>query len=221
MSNIEVIAFIASIASLVLAIVAIWLSFHHKKESDSVNEKTKELLLDVHSDAKTISAVAMPELKKYGEAMRKFVFKEQSSFDSESLADSINKINKEIKEIKKSNGLSDDVLNKLSHIEKTLKQKATENEKQENGTYLSIDGSYVGHQLISTPIHQFETIQDLLDMIWISMLSESVPAYTYGKTWYIFDKTQSEKLSTKGKGDERSLREIGVTPESFLVVRFT
>ncbi|MFZ3431494.1 hypothetical protein [Vibrio harveyi] len=220
MTNIELISFVASLASLILAIVAILLSFHQKKETDAVNEKTKTLLLEVHSDAKTISAVAMPELKKYGEAMRKFVFKEQSSSESESLREAIRHMREEIAQIKNFNGLTKEMEEKLDDLTSTISDEIEPNVSSSIG-YVTIDGSEVGLYQIAAPIHQFETVQDLLDMIWISMLSDSVPSYSYGKTWYIYDRTQSKKLMTKGSGDNRSLNELGVTDSSILEIHFT
>jgi hypothetical protein len=62
------ITLISSIASLILAVVAIWLSLHHKKEADNLHKETRSLLTDIKSDAKSIASYAAPELMKYGDA---------------------------------------------------------------------------------------------------------------------------------------------------------
>jgi len=64
------ISLVASIASLVLAVVAIWLSVSFKRDADRVNSKTTELLTEIRSDAKSISEGVMDELHAYGSAMR-------------------------------------------------------------------------------------------------------------------------------------------------------
>ena len=64
------VALIATIAALVLAIVAIWLSVSFKRDADKVNKSTIELLIEIRSDAKAISQGVMDELHAYGSAMR-------------------------------------------------------------------------------------------------------------------------------------------------------
>jgi len=67
------ITLISSIAALILAVIAIWLSLHHKKETDNVHKETRNLLTDIKSDAKSIASYATPELMKYGDAMREYI----------------------------------------------------------------------------------------------------------------------------------------------------
>ena len=66
----DAISLIASIASLILAVVAIALTVTFKKDSDRVNRETSEILVDIKSESKAISQGVMSELKAYGEAMR-------------------------------------------------------------------------------------------------------------------------------------------------------
>jgi uncharacterized phage-associated protein len=73
LTTFEVISFAVSITSLTLGIVAIYISFHQKKEADKINEKTVNLLVEIRTDAKTVSQVAMPELQKYGDMSRKMI----------------------------------------------------------------------------------------------------------------------------------------------------
>lgn len=72
-STFNLISFIASLASLILAVVAIWITLHFKTESDRVNRETRELLIDIKTDAKVVSQVAMPELRAYGELSRQVI----------------------------------------------------------------------------------------------------------------------------------------------------
>ena len=74
MNTVEWISIAASIASLVLAGLAIWLALYHKKETDRTSDKVRELLLEVKSDAKVVTTFALPELKKYSDAMVDHVF---------------------------------------------------------------------------------------------------------------------------------------------------
>jgi hypothetical protein len=69
----SLISFLVSLLSLVLGGFAIWLSLFFKREADRVNEKTLEMLIDIRTDAKAISAFAVPELTKYGEASRQII----------------------------------------------------------------------------------------------------------------------------------------------------
>ncbi len=74
MTVFDAIAFIASLSSLILSVVTIFIAFHFKRESDQVNRETRNLLIDIKTDAKAISQVVMPELRAYGEAARGFMF---------------------------------------------------------------------------------------------------------------------------------------------------
>jgi hypothetical protein len=73
----EILAVLTGVASIVLAVVAIWLALHHKQETDRTNEAVRDLLTEVRSDAKTIAGVVLPELQKYGEAARRSIFFEK------------------------------------------------------------------------------------------------------------------------------------------------
>jgi hypothetical protein len=78
---IDLFYFIATIASLVLAIVAIWLSYLFKRDADQVNQNTRDLLLDIRSDAKIIGQVVSGELREYGKAMRAAVINQNTLQD--------------------------------------------------------------------------------------------------------------------------------------------
>lgn len=61
---------IATIASLVLSVLAIWLALAFKRDADKVNRDTIGLLVDIRTDAKKISEGVMDELRAYGNSMR-------------------------------------------------------------------------------------------------------------------------------------------------------
>jgi len=61
---------LATMASLVLSVVAIWLSLRFKSEADRVNKDTTNLLIEIRTDAKSITEGVMSELRAYGDAMR-------------------------------------------------------------------------------------------------------------------------------------------------------
>jgi hypothetical protein len=66
----DAISFIASLASLVLSILAIWLTLRFKSDADKVNQDTTRLLTEIRSDAKAITEGVMSELRAYGATMR-------------------------------------------------------------------------------------------------------------------------------------------------------
>lgn len=72
-SVIDLLGLVTNLASLILSIVAIWLALYFKKESDRVNASTMSLLVDIKTDAKTVSQVAMPELQAYGQLSRQVI----------------------------------------------------------------------------------------------------------------------------------------------------
>lgn len=120
------ISMIASVASIVLAILAIWLALYGKSEADKTNKKTQDLLIDIRSDAKTISQVAMPELKAYGDSVRRYIFDSDGmkpvlneSEIEESVNSSMNEIRNELKELKGLNDLSN-LTNRLNSIENQI-----------------------------------------------------------------------------------------------------
>ena len=66
----DAISLLASIFSLVLAILAIWLSMVFKRDTDKTNIKTLELLVELRAEAKSIAENLSKELHEYGTAMR-------------------------------------------------------------------------------------------------------------------------------------------------------
>jgi hypothetical protein len=72
-------SFLASIASLILAVLAIWLSIVFKRDSDKVNRETSELLVKIKTESESISKVVLNELKAYGDSMRGTIANNSSS----------------------------------------------------------------------------------------------------------------------------------------------
>ena len=68
---IEIISIITAIISICLGVFAIWLTLHLKKEADSLNEKTNNLLMEIKSDAKSITNGVFNEMKEWGNFGRK------------------------------------------------------------------------------------------------------------------------------------------------------
>jgi hypothetical protein len=115
---------IASIASLVLAIVAIWIALHFKRESDALNKETTNLLIEIRTDAKTVSQVALPELRAYGESMRKLVIEKHYPGQprapvEENLVTALEKIESEIVSLRKATDISE-IKRKLDDVSKDL-----------------------------------------------------------------------------------------------------
>ena len=126
----SMISLIASAASVVLAVLAIWIALYGKSEADKTNQKTQDLLVEIRSDAKTISQVAMPELKAYGDSVRRFIFEDDGTKSTlnqsqieESVNFSMNKIRDELRELKKSNDLSN-FKSRLDSLEEQIDKSA-------------------------------------------------------------------------------------------------
>jgi len=80
----DAITFIAAIASLILALIAIWLTLSFKRDADKTNKQTSELLTEIKSESKYISQGVMSELKAYGDSMRG-AFKKNTSSEISSI----------------------------------------------------------------------------------------------------------------------------------------
>lgn len=85
----DALSFIAAIASLILAFIAIWLSLSFKrdtdkvnKDTDKVNKQTSKLLVEIKSESMNMSQGIMSELKAYGHTMRNVFGQNVSTDDS-------------------------------------------------------------------------------------------------------------------------------------------
>lgn len=75
----EIISLGSNLFSLILAIVAIWITFYFKEESDRINSKTLDLLSEVKTEAKSMASVVLPELEKYGSTSREILKSSQTN----------------------------------------------------------------------------------------------------------------------------------------------
>jgi hypothetical protein len=66
----EFISIVVGIMSFLLAIISIWITFHFKKQTDDVNRDTKNLLVEVKSESKSITNGVLKELKQWGDTGR-------------------------------------------------------------------------------------------------------------------------------------------------------
>ncbi|WP_428023325.1 hypothetical protein [Arcobacter sp.] len=70
LSLVEIISLILAVFSIALGIFAIWITLYLKKESDKINHSTQDLLIEIKTDAKAISAGVMREMEEWGKAGR-------------------------------------------------------------------------------------------------------------------------------------------------------
>ena len=66
----EIMSLVLGILSIALGVFAIWLTMHLKKESESLNKETKELLVEIKVDAKSITRGVFSEVEKWGDVGR-------------------------------------------------------------------------------------------------------------------------------------------------------
>ncbi|GEM_PF-5790580 len=66
----EIISLIIGVASIALGLFAIWLALHIKKESEALNKETKDLLVEIKTDAKSITRGVLSEMEKWGDLGR-------------------------------------------------------------------------------------------------------------------------------------------------------
>jgi len=66
----EVISLVLGVVSIVLGVFAIWLTLHLKKESETLNNETKELLVEIKVDAKSVTRGVLSEMEKWGDLGR-------------------------------------------------------------------------------------------------------------------------------------------------------
>ena len=62
----EVISLSTAIISICLGIFAIWLTLHLKNEADSMNKETKNMLMEIKIDARTVTSGVIGEMEKWG-----------------------------------------------------------------------------------------------------------------------------------------------------------
>ncbi|NQY20034.1 MAG: hypothetical protein HRT40_01800 [Campylobacteraceae bacterium] len=69
----EVISLSTAIISICLGIFAIWLTLHLKNEADSMNKETKNMLMEIKIDARTVTSGVIGEMEKWGNLGREIL----------------------------------------------------------------------------------------------------------------------------------------------------
>lgn len=196
----SIISFIASISSLVLAVVAIWITFHMKSETDRVNEKTSEVLIEIKTDAKAISQVAMPELKAYGDSMRRYILNGG--------------------DVKESIDSKNDILRKLENLDEKIKSLSTESDI----TKLKSELVKVSNEIKSSEVNVAKSLSKVKNIFgvrinstsgasveatepkdeWsellrlaISLTGNDIALDNYGKKWVLVNKENRKTIPIK------------------------
>jgi hypothetical protein len=187
-----VISLAASLASVTLALVAIWIALHGKGEADKTNQKTQDLLTEIRSDAKSIAQYAIPELRAYGDSVRKFVFKKEElgsesvlSRVEEVLAENMKRIDEELDSIRKENDIFT-IRKKLDQLESQLKS-------SQESVRKSVRESRVTVHFEDMPRWSFSPSQ------WPGFLAllerrEHRNLKDYGKSWALVDMGSGRRL---------------------------
>lgn len=220
-SILEMLSIFSSMASLILAIIAIWLALHQKKETDLVNKETQKLLLDVKTDAGIISQIAMPELKAYGDTMRSFFFK-FIDLNGNGSVNGVNGVNDILDEIVGSldNGV-DSVREKINQLRKTKKTKSQDVshnviEKLKTNDEFALDIRSLNKGVVSVPYLNYASFQDLLNAIYTGFLKGTVSVFSYGVEWELRELTTQQVLMKKTEQnlgrDKRKLADVGIVP---------
>lgn len=203
------ISLLASLASLILAIIAIWLALYHKKESDKTNSQTRDILTDIKTDAKIVSAVALPELKAYGDSMREFVLHTKKSESSKETTDSeylsnMNRIQKTLDDLKKESDIRkvrtglDSIGSKLQKSQNDLSKSKTKGISIKISDTVSVSTS-----------NSNETWNDLLKFVF--SMSKDINKENYLKYWKLIRSKDGHVVPEKFiKEDNFSFGDIGL-----------
>ncbi|MFC1547494.1 hypothetical protein ACFL5M_03090 [Candidatus Neomarinimicrobiota bacterium] len=204
-TTLAIAALFASVASLALAVVAIWISLYGKSELDKTNLKTQDLLTEIRSDAKSISQYAIPELRAYGDSVRHFVFEKgesnvssTTSMIEQTLSDNMRRIDKQIEAIRSETDLSK-ISNRLDELENQLQGSQDELRKsvQESFSGVTIrrwDGSWVTVPYLDDARFALTSI---IKDIGLSMSQ-------YGKEWMLRNRLTQENIPVEAL-DSKSL----------------
>ena len=195
----SVVFFTASIASLALAIVAIWISFYIKRQADRVNEKTTDLLVEIKSDAKAISQVAMPELKAYGDSMRRFVLNggelKEGNNPKGDILDKLEELDEKIKSLSKEDDISKlkselvKVSSEIKNSELSVAKSLSQPEELQRGIRVKVpSGASVE---TSSPK---DTWRELLNLS-IALSGKGISKDNYGKNWLLINTKTKQALA--------------------------
>lgn len=203
----------ASVASLTLAVLAIWIALYGKREADHTHQETRDLLTEVRSDAKSIAQVAMPELRAYGESVRRYVFKSSGSSDNASaaalehqLSTNLNGIRSELEELRAESD--------VTAIRKRLSELETEIEESSQDLRDSV--GYVPDVVsVSTPRSSYTVdLPEWPRFMRYFLREEALEKQSYGREWRLESIESGEILPTElvfGSGERlKELSESGI-----------
>lgn len=206
------ISLIASVASLALAVIAIWIALYGKREAERTNQKTQDLLTEIRSDAKSIAQYAIPELKAYGDSVRKFAFqKSETNTDSAPLLSKIenvleqnmNRISGELDSIRKETDVSA-IRRRLDGLETQLKssQESVRKSVEDSSRMIHIDRD-------GKPNWFF------IEQKWIGFLDylvheEGYKIDDYGKGWAFVDPITERRVPQKSIRLKLPFSELGI-----------
>jgi len=172
-----IISLLASISSLVLAIVAIWIALYGKSEADKTNRETQQLLSEIRSDAKSIAQHVMPELQKYGESFRKFVFSKDDERDRGPIATAefFNELTSKLTKLTTSG--QSQIKSQIDELLRTISEKKEDVISSAKGINVAVpNGSY-----------NFASDTSWEAVIEILMDEHNLKWSTYGQEWSMHD----------------------------------
>jgi hypothetical protein len=172
-SVMDLVGFVSSLVSLILAIFAIWLSKVQKEEADKINQETRNLLIDIKTDANTISSVAMPELKAYGDVMRKAV---------------IGNVNSPVKSIPEA-----------PNTDITIPPNETIETINQDRIIMDLTELGLGYKEIA--INKNHKFKYLVEMLFHELLSNKVESNSYGRDWLIINSDTNQKIGCESPTD--------------------
>lgn len=203
---------IASGASTILAGIAIWIALYGKAEADKTNQKTQEMLTEIRSDAKSIAQVAMPELKAYGDSVRRYIFKEEGAApDSgverieKSVNEAMDKIMNELREVKETPDLNT-AFARLKKVEAQIEQsrKTIEESVREGGGLIVIHSKGEQYAFRADRRAWHDVVNHLMRMLGFERKD-------YGITWEIANMNTHKTLSPEEVFDTNlSLEAVGI-----------
>jgi hypothetical protein len=206
----NVVSLVVGVASAVLAVIAIWLALHSKGEADRVNNLTRDLLTEIKSDAKTVAQVALPELRAYGDSMRRFVL-QGSPDDRRGSDEKFDKIERTLERVEQQlGGVKTDadpagVTRELNDALRQLKQSnAAINreviQKRFNGVGIILENSSV----VSTSSPK-ETLQDLLNFVFPrAVAGKKLLRENYGTDWTLISARTGNALPLSAVRDTKA-----------------
>ncbi|MGP9685999.1 hypothetical protein [Halomonas sp. AOP25-F1-15] len=199
----SIVSFIASISSLVLAVVAIWIAFYTKSETDRVNEKISEVLIEIKTDAKAISQVAMPELKAYGDSMRRYVLNGSENKDSTNsnndILEKLESLDEKIKSLGSENDITKlkselvKVSNDIKSSEINVAKSLSKDKLRKTSKGVRINSSSGASVQATKPTDEWVELLRLA----ISLAGEDVTLNNYGKRWVLVNRTNKKTIENR------------------------